>query len=144
MTMNDPVIPVTMHLPKSVVERFKRKAVELIPEEREEAPSLLLTLFINYMSSDDYWCLFLPDLTREDYKKWQEMANQVYDSMYETVKYHGAGMFPGEIADLAQAVVAARRMTPDDLIKLIIISARYNQVMWKRNDSNKDSSAPSQ
>jgi hypothetical protein len=96
------------------------------------------------MSSDDYWCLFLPDLTKEDYKKWQEMANQVYDSIYETVKYHGAGMFPGEIADLAQAVIAARRMTPDDLIKLIIISARYNQVMWKRNDSNKDSLAPSQ
>jgi hypothetical protein len=53
-------------------------------------------------------------------------------------------MFPGEIADLAQAVIAARRMTPDDLIKLIIISARYNQVMWKRNDSSKDSPAPSQ
>jgi len=41
-------------------------------------------------------------------------------------------------------VIAARRMTPDDLIKLIIISARYNQVMWKRQDSNKDSPAPSQ
>jgi len=142
--MNDPVIPVTMHLPKSVVERFKAKAVELIPEEKEEAPSLLLTLFINYMSSNDYWCLFIPDLSREDYRKWQEMANQVYDALYETVKYHGAGALPGEMADMAQAVVQQRRMTPDDLIKLIIISARYNQITWTKNDTSKGFNAPSQ
>jgi len=133
-----------MHLPKSVVERFKAKAVELIPEEKEEAPSLLLTLFINYMSSDDYWCLFIPDLSRQDYKKWQEMANQVYDALYETVKYHGAGALPGEMADFAQAVIQQRRMTPDDLIKLIIISARYNQITWTKNDTSKGFNVPSQ
>jgi len=141
--MSDPVIPVTMHLPKSVVERFKRKAMELIPEEKEEAPSLLLTLFINYMSNDDYWCLFVPDLTKADYQKWQSLAKEVYDALYETVKYHGAGALPGEMADLAQAVVAQRHMTPDDLIKLIIISARYNQITWTRSDFSKGLNAQS-
>ncbi len=142
--MNDRVIPVTMYLPQSVVERFKAKAAELISEEKEEAPSLLLTLFINYMSNDDYWCLFIPDLSRQDYKKWQEMANQVYDALYESVKYHGAGALPGELADLAQAVIQQRHMTPDDLIKLIVISARYNQVTWTKNDLSKGSNVPKQ
>ena len=136
--MNDPVIPVTMHLPKSVVERFKRKAMELIPEEKEEAPSLLLSLFVNYISSDDFWCLFLPDLSRKDYEKWQEMANQVYDALYETVKYHGAGALPGELSDLAQAVVAQRKMTPDDLIRFIIVSAKHNGITWNPQNSKKE------
>jgi len=137
---NDPVLEVKMHLPKSVLERFRAKAKQLIPEEGDGADSLLLTMFIEFMSSD-YWCILLPDLSKEDRKWWQEIADKIYDSLYEVVRIQGTAAFPKDLGELVQAVISRRKMEAEDLIKMIVISGKHGQISW--NKSNPGFNVPS-
>jgi hypothetical protein len=131
--MGEEVLTVTMTLPKSVLERFKSVARQIFPEEKEEAASLLLSIFVEYMSRpDEYWCLFIPDLPANIKPLWQKHADQTYDALYEVARLSGTGVFDASMKPILEACLQMRKMTPDDLVKIILLSITSGSVKWEK------------
>lgn len=140
MTNRSEPTTVNMVLPRDVVERFKRKAKELLPEEGEEAASVLLSIFIEFMSSPEHWCLFIPDLPAELKPMWQVHADKTYDQLYEVSKTMGTAIF-GPLRDLLEGCLQRRRMDADDFVKLMLMSIKTGTVTWQKADLKPNSNA---
>lgn len=124
---------IQMVVPKSAMERFKRKAREIFPDDADDAPSLLLSIFIEYMGKPDNWCLFIPDLPVSAKNKWQKLADQTYDQLYEVARNIGTSGF-GPLRELLEGCLQMRRMDVADLVKLILMTIETGNVSWQKSN----------
>lgn len=114
-----------MHVPKDVLSKFKRLAIEVFPdEEPQDAVSLLLSLFIESIADEDkYWTLFVPGLSLKAKQAWEQMARVIADAAankpYEDL--------PPELQQVYGAV-KERRLTAADAVAVIVSAAQYGRL----------------
>lgn len=130
--MNKENVPVMMYLPVDTLSRFRAVAREMFPEDGEDAPSLLLSMFVEAMSDKSQWCVFIPGLPAETRQTWQNIANQMYDSIYDAAKVTPDMSAFGAYRSIFEEALKARRMDALDAVAVMIIGGRYGQTQFKR------------
>lgn len=113
------------------MERFKAEARKIFPEDKEDAPSLLLSIFIEFMGKPDNWCLFIPDLPITAKQKWQKLADQTYDQLYHVAQNVGTAGF-GAMRELLEGCLQMRRMDVADFVKLMLLTIETGNVSWQK------------
>lgn len=125
-------VPVMMYLPSETLDRFRRVARDMFPEDGENAPSLLLSMFVESISDPSQWCVFIPGLPAEAKQTWQSIANRMYDSVYDAAKVAPDMSVFGVYRSIFEEALKARRMDALDAVAVMILGGRYGQTEFKR------------